>query len=270
MRNDAINGLTSTATAAGSTTLTVNSLPVQRFTGSTTQTIVLPVVTTLSVGWKIEIINDSTGVLTVNSSGGNLVTTVAAGDRTSLSCTAISVDTTAAPWAITNISKSTGTSSGITLVASVATTSGTSKDFTGIPAGVKRITVMLNGVSTNGTSNLQLQIGSGSILTTGYTSNVVRFGASTPNNFYLTATSAFLLTNSNFAAADLAFGNIFLTLVSGNLWNITGIIGTASSINSSSIFMGSVSLSGAIDRIRLTTANGTDTFDAGSWSISYE
>ena len=53
---------------------------------------------------------------------------------------------------------------------SVASTSGTSIDFTSIPSWVKRITVMFDGVSTNGTSNLQVQIGdSGGIENTGYT-----------------------------------------------------------------------------------------------------
>ena len=58
----------------------------------------------------------------------------------------------------------------------VATTSGTAIDFTGIPAGVKRITVMFNGVSTNGTSNYLLQLGSGSVQTTGYSSYVIAAG----------------------------------------------------------------------------------------------
>ena len=115
MRNDSINGLVSTATAAGTTTLTVNSLPNQRFTGSTTQTIVMPVVTTLSVGWVTDIINDSTGTLTVNSSGGNLITTVVAGDRVTLNCVSIAADTTAAAWTVTKVSMSSGTSSTVEL-----------------------------------------------------------------------------------------------------------------------------------------------------------
>ena len=49
----------------------------------------------------------------------------------------------------------------------VASTSGTSNDFTSIPSWVKRITVMFNGVSTNGTSPVQLQIGAGSVTAQG-------------------------------------------------------------------------------------------------------
>ena len=58
-----------------------------------------------------------------------------------------------------------------------ASTSGTAIDFTGIPSWAKRITVMFNGVSTNGTSNPQIQLGSGSPTTSGYTGYNARQGA---------------------------------------------------------------------------------------------
>jgi hypothetical protein len=92
-------GLTSTATAAGTTTLTVTSTQNQEFTGTTTQTVVLPVCTTLSVGHQYNIINNSTGALTVNSSGGNLVQTLSAGMRSTFTCVLAS-GTTAASWAV--------------------------------------------------------------------------------------------------------------------------------------------------------------------------
>ncbi len=68
----------STATAAGTTTLTVTSAQTQRFSGATTQTCVLPVVTTLANGFEFCVINDSTGAVTVQSSGANTITTLAA------------------------------------------------------------------------------------------------------------------------------------------------------------------------------------------------
>ena len=90
-------GYTTTATAAGTTTLTATSNRYQRFTGSTTQTIVLPVTSTLATGVSYEIENASTGNLTVNSSGGNLVITVIPG--VSVQCMCIGTDaTTAADW----------------------------------------------------------------------------------------------------------------------------------------------------------------------------
>jgi hypothetical protein len=90
-------GYTTTATAAGTTTLTATSNRYQRFTGSTTQTIVLPVTSTLATGVSYEIENASTGNLTVNSSGGNLVVTVIPGVSVQCMCIGTSL-TTAADW----------------------------------------------------------------------------------------------------------------------------------------------------------------------------
>jgi len=82
VKMNAVPGYATTATAAGSTTLTNVSKGVQRFTGATTQTVVLPVVTTLpQTGFGYWIVNDSTGAVTVNSSGGNAVQVVAANSR---------------------------------------------------------------------------------------------------------------------------------------------------------------------------------------------
>jgi hypothetical protein len=90
-------GYTSTATAAGTTTLTATSNHYQRFTGTTTQTVVLPVTSTLAAGVSYLIENASTGNLTVNSSGGNLVITVIPGVSVQCMCIGTSL-TTAADW----------------------------------------------------------------------------------------------------------------------------------------------------------------------------
>lgn len=95
--NANIQTYTTTATAAGTTTLTNASTYYQYFTGSTTQTVQLPVTSTLSLGWSFHIANNSTGNLTINSSGGNLVNTVLPG--TTVHCTCIGTSlTTAADW----------------------------------------------------------------------------------------------------------------------------------------------------------------------------
>jgi hypothetical protein len=95
--NATLMGWATTVTAAGTTTLTNTSSYQQEFTGSTTQTVVLPVTSTLALGWSFEIINNSTGSLTVNSSGGNLVGTVTAGTTASIVCR-LTTGTTAASW----------------------------------------------------------------------------------------------------------------------------------------------------------------------------
>ena len=94
---NATQAYTTTATAAGTTTLTASSTLLQFFTGSTTQTVVLPVVSTLSTGQRYEIHNNSSGAITVNSSGSNLVATVPAGVTTVCTCILIT-GTTAASW----------------------------------------------------------------------------------------------------------------------------------------------------------------------------
>jgi len=151
----------------------------------------------------------------------------------------------------------------------VASTSGTSIDFTSIPSWVKRITVMLNGVSTNGTSNLQVQLGtSGGVQTSGYLGSGGYFssgGASSVANF----TTGFGWVNP--AASAVSVGAIVITLFDSatGLWIASGSLGRTDNQANISIG-GNKTLSGTLDRIRITTINGTDTFDAGSINILYE
>lgn len=95
--NSMISGYATTATAAGTTTLTVSSAQQQFFTGTTTQTVKLPVTSTLVDGMSYTIVNDSTGVVTVESSGGNTLQAMAA--NTMLEATVISTSGTGtASW----------------------------------------------------------------------------------------------------------------------------------------------------------------------------
>jgi hypothetical protein len=107
-----LRGWTTTATAAGTTTLTNASTTQQEFTGTTTQTVVMPVTSTLALGWAFEIINNSTGSLTIQSSGLNTIATLTAGTTASVVCVAIT-GTTAASWDydIDGFSTETGTGS---------------------------------------------------------------------------------------------------------------------------------------------------------------
>jgi hypothetical protein len=156
-----------------------------------------------------------------------------------------------------------GISGTITSATAVASTSGTSIDFTGIPAWVKRITVMFSGVSSSGTSVQQVQLGdSGGIENSGYTGVVGTRGGET---FY---TAGFLVNRGN-TASSTASGSLVLTLVSGNIWVGTGV-NAANATDAPSFFGGTKTLSDTLDRVRITTVNGTDTFDAGSINILYE
>jgi hypothetical protein len=156
----------------------------------------------------------------------------------------------------------TGTLAPIVSGTAVASTSGTSIDFTSIPSWVKRITVMLSGVSLSGTSNYLVQLGtSGGVVSSGYTST-----CNNGSGAVTTSTAGFLVTVSS-AAADLSNGFVTIVNVNSNIWSQTAIINNAGATR---ISAGGVSLSGTLDRVRITTVNGTDTFDAGSINIMYE
>jgi hypothetical protein len=153
---------------------------------------------------------------------------------------------------------------GISAGTAVASTSGTSIDFTSIPSWVKRVTVMFNGVSTSGTSQYQIQIGAGSVDSTSTYVGTNTSAAGTVTSVALT--TGFLVATPS--AATTESGNAILTNVSGNIWSFLSVLGRS---DGRADFTGGVkSLSGTLDRVRITTAGGTDTFDAGSINILYE
>jgi hypothetical protein len=196
---------------------------------------------------------------------GNEFLTVDTSNNATLSNNLVVTGTLTATGAITGsstVAGSTGILYPLTSGTAVATTSGTSIDFTSIPSWVKRITVMLNGVSTNGSSNLLFQIGAGSVTTTGYISSA-SLATSVAGS-----TAGFIATQAN-AAAFTQYGAATISLVNGNIWVYSSIT-IPNVVNNGSYASGGVTLSGTLDRVRLTTVNGTDTFDAGSVNILYE
>jgi hypothetical protein len=143
----------------------------------------------------------------------------------------------------------------------------TSIDFTSIPSWVKRITVMFNGVSTSGSSNYLVQIGSGSFVTTGYLSNAAGVGGG--GYIAVSSTLGFIVKNGDEASTNVFCGQMILTTPGSNIWIACHNVSSISATPRPGHGAGSVTLSGALDRIRIT-ANGTDTFDAGSINILYE
>ena len=152
----------------------------------------------------------------------------------------------------------------ITSGTAVASTSGTSIDFTSIPSWVKRITVMFSGVSTSGTSPAIIQIGiSTGVETTGYIGSAVNAG--NPATLYTTGFGV----NNGLAAASVFSGIFIIGSIGSNTWAGNGQVGFS---NSAALGQGAgaKTLGGTLDRVRITTVNGTDTFDAGSINILYE
>ena len=151
-------------------------------------------------------------------------------------------------------------------LATAVTASGTAVDFTDIPSWVKRITVMFNGVRTNGTSIKRIQIGdSGGIETSGYAGSSVVFGGAALS----TQTQSAGYDIQSIVAADELGGGIVLSLLDGNRWAGSGAVSTSTRA-ASFLVSGAKQLSDTLDRIRITTANGTDVFNAGTINIMYE
>jgi hypothetical protein len=152
------------------------------------------------------------------------------------------------------------------VLATARTASGTSVDFTGIPSWVKRVTVMFNGVSTNGTSNPLVQLGTSlGIVSTGYNSGsaYVLSNTSYLNTQY---TAGFGIAGAT--ATNAISGALVFTLISGNTWVLSGVLNTTQ--NATFMNAGGISLASTLTQLRLTTVNGTDTFDAGTVNIMYE
>jgi hypothetical protein len=158
----------------------------------------------------------------------------------------------------------------ITLGTQVTTTSGTSVTFTGIPSWAKRIVIMLNGVSTSSTSIVLLQVGSGSASTSGYTGACTQMqSAAATAGWQFSSYAGFVIDGASNAAA-VRTGALILNLVNSNTWILSGVIGRNDALITSTSGGASPNLAGALDRVIITTVNGTDTFDAGAINIQYE
>lgn len=153
----------------------------------------------------------------------------------------------------------------ITLATQQASTSGTSIDFTGIPAGTRRITMMLNAVSTSSTSAYIVQIGdSGGVETTGYVAGVGHRGAEATSTAGCILHTVATAAGSNHAVVTLTLMDAASFTWSGHSNLILASTGAPQ------VGACSKSLSAELDRVRLTTAGGVDTFDAGTVNVAYE
>lgn len=168
-----------------------------------------------------------------------------------------------------NITSSRGTVTALVSGTAQNTTTGTNIDFTGIPSWAKRITLMLSGVSTSGTSNWLIQLGTASgIENTGYL-GVGSWNGSSGSGSNYTAGFGLLIGS----AAHVLHGQIIISQLSSvtNTWTCFGSCGgTGGGAGFIYNTTGAKSLAAALTQLRLTTVNGTDTFDAGTVNIMYE
>ena len=165
----------------------------------------------------------------------------------------------------------TATNAVNTRATAVASTSGTSIDFTGLPSWIKRITVMFQSVSLSATANVIVRLGtSGGFVSSGYTA-AIGLITNTSNTTRGTAYTTYFPVTWTGSAAYVVYGNLTITNLTGNTWTATGNFyqdqggGNFHVINVS----GAIALSGVLTQLRITS-DATDTFDAGTINILYE
>jgi hypothetical protein len=250
----AVSGQSDVVADTGSDTLTLAAgAGITITTNATTDTVTITnsgtasnSFTTIAVSGQTDVVADSaTDTLTLAAGSGITLTTNATTDTVT-------------------IAASGGGGGGFTLATAQASTSGTSIDFTGIPAGVNVINVMFAGVSTNGADLWLIQLGdSGGVETTGYLSATSQMSTGTGSS---SSTAGFILYNN--ASTIVVHGTISLTRIDGNTWTAYGVL-SHSDENRTVTTAGSKTLSAELDRVRITTTGGTQTFDAGTINISY-
>jgi len=195
--------------------------------------------------------------------------TITSVGTTSFTAIGASANTVGIAFTATGVGSGTGTATLNTWTAgsslasgtAITTTSGTAATFTNIPSWAKRITMIFNNI-TNSTASPLVQIGSGSLTTTGYTSYGIRANTSAGIG---SATNGFIIITAS--AALTIYGTMTLTLLSGNNWISNHTV--ADSNNDILSGGGTITLSGALDTVSLTTTGG-GTFSAGTVNIIYE
>jgi hypothetical protein len=160
---------------------------------------------------------------------------------------------------------------GFTLGTPVASTSGTSIDFTGIPATAKSIVINFLNVSTTGSDTLFIQLGTSSgVESSGYLSDSFFFISSPSIAGPASSTSAFVLSAFGGGTSSRVQGAITLSMLSSsaNSWTCNAMLNDSANVRLM-IGSGSKALAGVLDRVRITTSGGSQTFDNGEINIAY-
>lgn len=165
----------------------------------------------------------------------------------------------------------TGTLAPIVHGTSIAAAGQTSIDFTGIPSWVKRITVMFQGLSTNGTSPVRIRIGLTTLVTTGYVGGMITYNTNSLEGS-ISVTDGFPvdIANAGSSATTARHGTVTISNLGGSNYIATSVIGFSPGTLVGANGGSSVTANGVIDRISITTVAGSQTFDAGTINIMYE
>jgi len=259
---------TTTSTAANITNGTIQTLTASTatitggtYSGAINSTLGTIATLNSTTGTIANLISTTGTVATLNSTTGTItnLSTTLAGDFTISQGTGTIGEAKVTP---ANLSQP------FTRGTAVTSTSGTAIDFTGIPSWVKQVKVVFNGVSTNGVSAPRIRLGtSGGFATSGYLGSCL---GNTTTNVSNVAFSAGFDINDGATAAVTRFGIFtFICIDTSNNWVLSGSQSQGNAA-STSVINGTLPLGGTLTQIRITTVNGSDTFDAGSVNIMYE
>ena len=218
---------------------------------------------------KLILSGDTSGSVTLESPAVSGTTTLTLPTTTDTLVGKTTTDTLTNKTLTSPVIDGTPTGVGVLTAGTSVSASGTSVDFTSIPSWVKRITVMLSGVSTNGSSPVQVQLGdAGGIENTGYIGSVATISGGVANFAF---SAGFLISSSGGeAATTVRYGSLIISKINNNLYTAIGNFSYGSTDTRFFVLAGNKDLSDTLDRVRITTVNGTDAFDAGSINILFE
>lgn len=166
---------------------------------------------------------------------------------------------------VNSVNGLTGTVQSVVIRGTAVNASGTSILFTSIPSWARRIMVMFKGVSTSGTSAMLIQLGSGSVTSSGYSST----GSGATGGFGTSASTSGFILQPVVNSGAVYHGIITIASTGANVWCSSGVL-SQTTVNGNDISGGSVTLSGTIDRLNVTMDNGVDTFASGVINILWE
>jgi len=213
----------------------------------------MSVIVNASTSTGLGITSDNSGTVEIQSNGSTKLTVSSSGVSVgTLSTTAINATTVTGAITLDTAKSATGST----------------VDFTGIPSWAKKITIIVNGVSTNNGGTCLIYLGTSSgIDSSGYAGSAVIVAKAIATNGDSITNAFYLMVSGSFSYTSLVSGHLTLTNISTNTWVLSGVVGSSTAVQISSFSTGTKTLSGVLDRIRFTSDSS---FDAGSFNLMYE
>jgi hypothetical protein len=239
----------STGTLGTMSTQNANNVAI---TGGTVSSVAVTGGTISGLSSALPVASGGTGVTTSTGSGANVL----ASSPTLTSPTLTSPTFSGTPGSSLIFRMSSG---------GLSASGSTSVDFTSMPSWINIITVTFRNISTNSNSNLLVQLGTSSgVTTSGYVSTSIDFDGS--GSVTTSSTSGFVMKVN--PSSNIINGTMTIAYTGSNAW-----VNNHTASNSTTIMQvggGTIALGGTLDRVRITTVSGSDTFNAGTLNVLYQ